>query len=47
MQIERIIENTTGMYGGVRGLIGSAVPEIKALTLEGEEGLLLRRDEGE
>jgi len=37
-QIERIIENTAGMYGDVRGLIGSAVPEIKALTLEGDEG---------
>ena len=39
-QIERIIENTAGMYGDVRGLIGTAVPEIKALTLEGEEHLL-------
>ena len=38
-QIERIIENTAGMYGDVRGLIGSAVPEIKALTLEGDEGV--------
>jgi len=28
------------MYGDVRGLIGSAVPEIKALTLEGDEVLL-------
>jgi hypothetical protein len=39
-QIERIIENTAGMYGDVRGLIGSAVPEIQALTLEGDELLL-------
>jgi hypothetical protein len=45
-QIERIIENTAGMYGDVRGLIGSAVPEIQALTLEGEE-LLLGVDEDE
>ena len=45
-QIERIIENTAGMYGDVRGLIGSAVPEIKALTLEGDE-LLLGVDETE
>jgi len=45
-QIERIIENTAGMYGDVRGLIGSAVPEIKALTLEGDE-LLLGVDEPE
>jgi len=45
-QIERIIENTAGMYGDVRGLIGSAVPEIQALTLEGDE-LLLGVDEPE
>ena len=45
-QIERIIENTAGMYGDVRGLIGSAVPEIQALTLEAD-ALLLGVDEGE
>lgn len=39
-QIERIIENTAGMYGDVRGLIGSAVPEIQGLTLEGDDLLL-------
>ena len=43
-QIERIIENTAGMYGDVRGLIGSAVPEIRALTLEAD-GLLPGMDE--
>jgi len=43
-QIERIIENTAGMYGDVRGLIGTSVPEIQGLTLEGE-GLLLDVDE--
>jgi hypothetical protein len=42
-QIERIIENTAGMYGDVRGLIGSSVPEIQGLTLEGDE-LLLEAD---
>jgi hypothetical protein len=45
-QIERIIENTAGMYGDVRGLIGSSVPEIQALTLEDDE-LLLGVDEQE
>ncbi len=45
-QIERIIENTAGMYGDVRGLIGSAVPEIRALTLEAD-GLLPGMDEQE
>lgn len=39
-QIERIIENTAGMYGEVRGLIGSAVPEIQGLTLEADDLLL-------
>jgi hypothetical protein len=34
------------MYGDVRGLIGSAVPEIQALTLEDDE-LLLGVDEEE
>ena len=43
-QIERIIENTAGMYGDVRGLIGSSVPEIQGLALEGD-GLLLDSDE--
>ncbi|MCP4125951.1 MAG: DUF2130 domain-containing protein [Gammaproteobacteria bacterium] len=39
-QIQRIIENTAGMYGDIRGLIGSSVPEIQALTLDGVDGLL-------
>jgi len=39
-QIERIIDNTAGMYGDVRGLIGSSIPEIKALTLEADNPLL-------
>ena len=45
-QIERIIENTAGMYGDVRGLIGSAIPDIKELTLEADD-LLLGTDENE
>ena len=45
-QIERIIENTAGMYGEVRGLIGSLVTEIQGLTFEGDE-LLLGVDEPE
>ncbi len=39
-QIQRIIENTAGMYGDIRGLIGSSVPEIQALSLDGMDGLL-------
>ncbi|MBI4468130.1 MAG: DUF2130 domain-containing protein [Acidobacteria bacterium] len=33
-QIERIITNTAGMYGAVRGLIGAGMPEVQMLTLE-------------
>jgi len=37
-QIERVVTNTVGMYGEMRGLIGSSMPEIPALALDG--GLL-------
>ncbi|MDM7996331.1 MAG: DUF2130 domain-containing protein [Acidobacteriota bacterium] len=33
-QIERIITNTSGMYGDIRGLIGAGMPEVRQLTLE-------------
>jgi hypothetical protein len=33
-QIQRIVENTAGMYGDIRGLIGASVQEIKALSLD-------------
>ncbi len=39
-QIERIIDNTAGMYGDIRGLIGASIPEIRALSLDESEGLL-------
>jgi hypothetical protein len=39
-QIERIIDNTAGMYGDIRGLIGSSIPEIKALSLDATDDLL-------
>jgi hypothetical protein len=39
-QIERIIDNTAGMYGDIRGLIGSSVPEIEALSLGVMDDLL-------
>lgn len=38
-QVQRIIENTAGMYGDIRGLIGSSVPEIKALSLDSTDEL--------
>lgn len=40
-QIQRVIANTTGMYGDVRGIIGSSVGSIEALELE---NVLLERD---
>lgn len=39
-QIERVITNTVGMYGEISGILGGALPEIPALTLEGVAGLL-------
>jgi hypothetical protein len=33
-QIERLVLNTVGMYGAIRGIIGSGLPEIPALELE-------------
>ncbi len=34
-QIERVITHTVGMYGEMRGLIGSTLPAIPALELDG------------
>ncbi len=34
-QIERVVVNTVGMYGEMRGIVGATMPEIPALTLEG------------
>ncbi len=39
-QIERVITNTVGMYGEMRGIVGATMPEIPTLTLEGATGLL-------
>jgi hypothetical protein len=32
-EIERVIDNTTGMYGDLHGLIGIALPAIAILEL--------------
>lgn len=32
-QIDRVLTTTSGMYGGLRGLVGSTMPEIDALDL--------------
>lgn len=32
-QIERVLHNTSGMYGDLRGLLGATLPELQALEL--------------
>ncbi|HLF86462.1 MAG TPA: DUF2130 domain-containing protein [Nitrospiria bacterium] len=32
-QIQRIVQNTAGMYGDIQGIIGSSLPPIKSLEL--------------
>ena len=39
-QIERVITNTVGMYGEMRGIVGATMPEIPALSLDAAAGLL-------
>ena len=39
-QIDRVLANTAGMYGEVRGILGSSVPPVPALELEAAAGLL-------
>ncbi|MEW5977195.1 MAG: DUF2130 domain-containing protein [Acidobacteriota bacterium] len=43
-QLERIITNTAGMYGDLRGLIGGSLPDIQSLSLEaaGSADVLVR-----
>lgn len=39
MQLTRVLNGTSGLYGSLQGIMGStALPEIKALELGGEEG---------
>jgi len=33
-QIDKVLENTIGMYGSIKGIAGSAIGEIKSLELE-------------
>jgi hypothetical protein len=39
-QIDKVIENTFGMYGSIRGIAGNAVQPIQALELGGGQELL-------
>ena len=34
-QIQRVVQNTAGMYGDLQGIIGASLPEIKILQLPG------------
>jgi len=42
--IEKVLINTTNMYGSVKGIAGSAVQEVKALEMEDEEDEELTMD---
>lgn len=35
-EIERVIENTAGLYGDLQGMVGAGLPSIQALELSGE-----------
>lgn len=39
-QINRMIASTSGMYGDIHGIVGSALPKIQLLELESEENAL-------
>ncbi|CAH8283437.1 hypothetical protein EV196_102395 [Mariniflexile fucanivorans] len=41
-QIEKVINNTVGMYGSIKGIAGNAVQSIKALELETEDQILIQ-----
>jgi len=43
-QIEKVLLNTTGMYGSIKGIAGSAVQAIPLLELPEEETALLEGD---
>lgn len=39
-QIEKVINNTTGMYGSIRGIAGNAIQSVKALELDNEINII-------
>ncbi len=42
-QIDKVIENTTGMYGSIKGIAGGAVKEIKQLDMG--DGIVANEDD--
>jgi hypothetical protein len=45
-QIERVVKNTTGLYGDMQGIIGGQIPTIPALELDGGEESFHLEDDG-
>ncbi len=43
-QIERVMLNTVGMYGEMRGIIGASMPQVESLELDA--GLFLETGPG-
>ncbi len=43
-QIERIVNNTVGMYGDMQGIIGASLPQIESLELTDGTDLLTEED---
>lgn len=44
-QIEGVVKNTTGMYGDLQGLIGSALPDVEQLSLpQADDTLTMKFD---
>lgn len=39
-QIDKVVKNTLGMYGSIRGIAGNAVQKVKALELDNEFDLI-------
>ena len=46
-QIEKVLLNTTGMYGSIRGIAGNAVQAVPLLELPDEDVTGLLEDGGE
>ena len=44
-QIQRVVDNTIGMYGDLGGLMGKSLPQIKLLELDNEEDCEIEIDE--
>jgi hypothetical protein len=45
-QIEKVLLNTSNMYGAIRGIAGSAIPAVQRLELPGAEEESEETDEG-